>query len=471
MRLYTGLILGIALFSACGVADADKDGFDASIDCNDDNASIHPNATEVCDGVDNNCDGFTDDATADDAPTWYADADGDTYGGDVITLIQCDAPEGFVAEANDCDDLDATTHPEAAEVCDGLDNDCDGLVDGDDDGVDTATYTTFYADTDEDGYGTDLDTVEACSAPSGYVSMGGDCDDEATDINPETVWYADLDDDGYGGTEFVTVQCEQPEKHTADAGDCADLDPAIHPDATEICDSLDNDCDDDIDDADDSVDSTTFSTWYLDYDTDTYGDATVSVEACAAPEGYVGNDEDCDDGAIEVNPDATEVCEDGIDNNCDGSAIECALSATAITDADYTLTGEASGDDLGISNTMLDLNGDGYADIVLGAPDADDSSSDSGTVSVFYGPLSADADTSDADVNWTGEVSYDELGGSVASAGDVNNDGYDDLLVSTTDFDGDAGSYTGRVYLVMGSATAFTGGTITDLGLIRLPSR
>ncbi len=116
--------------------DSDGDGYAVEggdcgpVDCNDNNASVNAGATEVCDGVDNNCDGQIDE---DVKNTYYRDADSDGYGNPSVTTQACTAPSGYVADSTDCDDADAATHPGATEVCnDGIDNDCDGYIDSSD---------------------------------------------------------------------------------------------------------------------------------------------------------------------------------------------------------------------------------------------------------------------------------------------------------------------------------------------------
>ncbi len=99
-------------------------------DCDDTSEGINPGATELCDGIDNNCNDEVDEATAEDAPTWYADADSDGFGTASLTASACEAPDGYIAwsELEDCDDTNANVNPDAQEECDTHDNNCDGEV-------------------------------------------------------------------------------------------------------------------------------------------------------------------------------------------------------------------------------------------------------------------------------------------------------------------------------------------------------
>ena len=457
MRLSLLLALAATLTACNKDPDLDEDGFPASVDCDDEDASIHPDAEEVCDGIDNNCDAITDvDAT--DVVTWYGDSDGDGFGGDAITFDACEAPAGFLADNNDCDDNDATVSPDGLEICDGKDNDCDGLTDSDDDSVDLSTATDWYPDADGDGYGVDADAVQSCSAPdSTYVLEGGDCDDADAALNPNTVWYADLDSDGYGATTFTTVQCEQPDAHTAYPGDCDDFAPDINPDAQEVCDGgIDNDCDSLVDDADDSLDLATRSMWYADTDGDGYGDSEATgAEYCSGPSATAANNEDCDDTLSTVSPAETEVCNDGIDNDCSGDAPECGVTGdNAISGADFSMTGPGSYDYFGRRIAVGDVNGDGTDDFIAGAYYADGTSSSSGAAYVVHGAATGATTYSSADWTAYGSASYDYFGYDV-DLGDFDGDGYDDAIVSAYGAD-DNGSSTGSAYVFYGSASGLS---------------
>ncbi len=164
-------------------------------DCLDDVAEVYPGAPEVCNEVDDDCDGETDEGL--EVPVWYLDGDDDGFGGDDESVTACVAPSSeYTEQDGDCDDEDSAISPDGAEVCDGTDNDCDGLTDDED--PDTP-LSTWYWDEDGDGAGDDTVTTQACAPPSGYVS--------------------------------------------ADSADCDDEDPTSYPGAPELCDGTDNDCD------------------------------------------------------------------------------------------------------------------------------------------------------------------------------------------------------------------------------------
>ena len=169
---YLDLTVGsAALTTVDPTVDADGDGFSISDgDCNELDATIYPTAVETCDGIDNNCSG--DESDAIDQSMWYEDLDNDTYGDPNSSASACNQPSGFVDNSDDCNDGDPAFSPLADELCDGLDNDCNGAVD--DNAIDQSTW---YADTDNDSLGDFTVSTTSCTQPSGYVSSPADCDD------------------------------------------------------------------------------------------------------------------------------------------------------------------------------------------------------------------------------------------------------------------------------------------------------
>ena len=218
--------------------DLDGDGFNRDEDCADQDASRNPDAEEVCDGIDNDCDGQLDNGSV-DLQAFYKDADGDGYGYLGNSVQACLAPEGYVTDPGDCNDSYPEVNPGADEVCDLVDNDCDGDVDGES----AIDRQDWHADTDLDGFGDPSTAIKACDAPSGYVLDDQDCDDSDAFYNPDTIWTVDYDGDGFGDAGYIDFSCEQPPGYVLDDTDCKDYDSNVYPGAVETCDGQDNDCD------------------------------------------------------------------------------------------------------------------------------------------------------------------------------------------------------------------------------------
>ncbi len=315
-----------------GYADADGDGVAACVECNDADATVFPGASELCNGVDDNCDTAIDEDSAIDATKWYADADADTYGDALVMVASCSQPADYVASDDDCDDTEALTYPGADETCNDADDNCDGVVD-EDAAVDALTW---YEDADKDGYGDASVMMMACEEPTDYTDDATDCDPLDANVYPSApehcdgvdedcdgeidesdavdalTWYADVDEDGYGDPLVSQPACSQPAGTMGNDADCDDLSADVNPASAEFCDLVDNNCDGEVDETS-AVDTTTF---YADFDGDSYGDVSVTTDACAQPESYVYDTQDCDDSDADRYPGATEYC-DGYDNDCD----------------------------------------------------------------------------------------------------------------------------------------------------------
>ena len=470
-------------------------------DCDDFDAAANPDVDEECDGIDNDCDDKVDENVT---IVFYYDGDSDGVGAGGGVEACEDAPptdpDGvghYVTEDGDCDDTDPAISPYATEICDGIDNDCQGDEDGDDDkAVDALTW---YVDDDGDGYGVDFAATNAvsCTQPGGYVDNTDDCDDSDADNNPlaeevcgdgedndcdaevdeedatdALTWYGDADGDGFGGRTFSQVSCAQPTSYVTNDDDCNDLNADINPDAQEICDEVDNDCDSLTDDGDVSISYVDADgnavIWYIDVDGDGYGSDRFTLQKCDQPTNYVASDLgslDCNDKDETVNPGEEEVCDDGKDNNCDDSPSPCSLEGDQdIDDADFWIRGNEGkttsdrGDQVGWSLAIGDFNNDGRDDMIVGAIGLDGDNSDDGGAYIFYGPLDDDrmGASSGADVVFVGDEDADNAGYAV-SAVDLDGDGYDDVMISSYGRDLSTIDDAGVVYVLYGSATKFSG--------------
>src|SRR5262245_2836687 len=147
------------------------------------------NGVEICDGKDNDCDAAVDEGVT---SIFYRDQDTDTYGNPTVTTQACSAPAGYVANNADCNDTNSAIRPGAAEICDGVDNNCNGQTD-------ESVTSTFYPDQDLDTYGSATGGVQGCSAPAGYVANNTDCNDSDTRIHPGVAEVCDNRDNNCNG--------------------------------------------------------------------------------------------------------------------------------------------------------------------------------------------------------------------------------------------------------------------------------
>ena len=209
---------GDGLGNECDTDD-DGDGEGDATDCDPLDPEVNHFAVEVCNGKDDNCNGFIDEANAADCIVFYLDVDSDGYGVEEFTQCLCSPVAPYLAtESGDCKPFDPKINPGAAELCNGVDDDCDDEVDealGDLDGDGIADC--LDDDDDGDGVNDDKDNCPMVVNP-GQENADGDAFGDACDD----------DDDGDG---------------VPDDDDCDPLDAAVFAGAKEVCDLKDNDCD------------------------------------------------------------------------------------------------------------------------------------------------------------------------------------------------------------------------------------
>jgi hypothetical protein len=370
------------------VCKADKTGTECS-------AVTGVPASEICDNKDNDCDGLTDEEAICGSTNYYCDADEDGFYSAMVSgscnYFNCVPGDCVVAAGDDCNDGIAVINPQAAEVCDGIDNNCSGLVDENlsrltenqlglcAGNVQTCSMGSWSDESGNYKPGDEIcdnkdnncngKTDEGltqlaenqkglcegnllyCSAgdwlpeDGNYVPADEVCDGDDNDCNglvddgdgecSSKPYYCDGDGDGYQwlnpSGRCDDFNCELPAGCSWDKGtDCSDDDADRNPGATEICNGVDDNCDGNIDE------DLTFTNYYADADKDGFGDPNTRVNKCEAPDGYVTNSDDCDD----TNPDKNTDCGTPLSAKCgtaDGGSFAEVPGGDALCD-----TGEAS---------------------------------------------------------------------------------------------------------------------------------
>ncbi|HBK35192.1 MAG: Regulator of chromosome condensation [Candidatus Uhrbacteria bacterium GW2011_GWE2_40_58] len=357
-----------------GEIDRDGDGISFERDCDDTNPSV---------GI----------------LTWYLDNDHDGFG-NTGGITQCDPIDNYASQTGDCDDGNPSIYPDADEVCDGIDNNCDEVI-----------------------------------------------DDDAID---RTTWYRDADQDTFGNPDRIQYDCDQPEGYVADNTDCDDAQTTTNPDASEVCgDLIDNDCDGETDTDGDYYD------YYRDEDEDGYGDVSTSVNDCQPPSGYVRDATDCDDADPDINPGEEEICNDWIDNNCDEEALECIYEIENSLSDSVKITVNTASVNFGSSLYLAgDLDENGTNDLLIGSTSDDFGGTNAGAVSILYGPH-AESETLIDPIKLYGEQTYGYAGNALATQNDMNGDGVNDFLIGSY---GDSRVMTnaGCAYLMLGPISTST---------------
>ncbi|MFK7992267.1 MAG: MopE-related protein [Sandaracinaceae bacterium] len=315
----------------CNVAE---DGTRAcGVDCDDTRPGVNNTVPEVCNGLDDDFDGMVAEEVL---IAGFIDADFDGQGDSTRPTESCAARPGVAAVGGDCDDTDPAIRDGGPELCDLVDNDCDGTTD------ESPVEVDWFRDLDNDGFGSAASgTLRSCAPQAGHSLLDLDCDDDNNGVNPGQAEQCNgVDDDCFGGANFaigvndfedddgdglVDLACGGPS-----AVDCDDADPRTGAGAAEVCDGRDNDCDERVDEG------ATDAVFYRDADGDGWGSETSgAMVSCSPTAGFVVNGGDCDDAAPDISPDGTETC-DGLDQDCngvvdDGSALtSCGLPNTSV---------------------------------------------------------------------------------------------------------------------------------------------
>ncbi|GMV42618.1 MAG: hypothetical protein AMXMBFR64_43340 [Myxococcales bacterium] len=340
--------------NACDLDD-DGDGSPDTVDCMPLDPSIHPNAPEICNEVDDNCNGKIDEEGSEACSKYYFDGDGDGWG-TAENKCLCNGSGKFTAlNTGDCNDTDTGVNPGQPEICgDGKDQNCNG-TENDDNAV---GCTPYYFDGDGDGFGTS-DTICLCTASGKHTATKtGDCNDGDAGINPGIVevcfngkddncngdqndlnavgctpYYQDADKDGFG-TGTAQCFCEPKGNFTATvAGDCVDGDPAVKPTAKEVCGSGK---DDNCNGTQNEEGALGCTTYYYDGDKDGYGTA-LSKCLCGPVDPYLATQSgDCLDSNGAINPGAKEAC-NSVDDDCSGAPDDAPIATLCGAPANATV--------------------------------------------------------------------------------------------------------------------------------------
>ena len=461
-----------------------------------------------------------EDATRNPDQQWYVDADSDGFGDVSQTVASCDDAliELAAPESTDCNDQDSMVHPMANEICDAIDNNCDGLVDNDDPTLDIYTQVPFYTDVDGDGFGSEEYVGHFCPSYDLASMSNEDCDDEDAFIHPDQIErYDDVDQncDGdtlwhnishidygfshaYSGTQFgrkldswdidgdnVTELVISQSVFSWDQNTDTDDGKVIWVSGSQEADFAD--LSDQIPFWYGEPDDALYAVWAGDMDGDGVADllmgsrnkndyeGAVYVVSSDAQSGLVTEksawswtipNEDYRVGSSLLR--VGDVDSDGLadmvvgashfDNGANNRGGAFLLRGSDIgTISDPTegawIAGTSNGDQFGLVTSRAgDINGDGVLDILVSAIYADEGETASGSVYVFpVTDLMSGTVVPEDMVQFYGEADSDKAGAKLADLGDVNGDGYDDFLIGANDHD-EFYDQDGAVYLLYGQS-------------------
>ena len=438
-----------------GPVDADGDGFTEDEDCDDTRSDIYPGADEVCDGEDNDCDEEIDEGVL---TTWYTDTDGDGFGLDSTGVEACSQPAETSDAAGDCDDDDRTRFPGATEICeDGVVNDCDG---SEQDARQACPYTWPTTTAREDHRFTGTTPYARAGSALAAGDVTGDGIDDILVGSPREERAGGSDNGAAfllaGGTTLTDGPLRTLALSNAVGGDDARLGSAVA-----IAPDLNGDgIDDVLLGAPGSFGGVGFARVHYggpdldltDLDGRFLGDRSRTVGEAVAGVGDV-------DG-------------DGLGDLLIGHPRY--NGGMAESGAVYLILGPAEGGDLAAASTWTsrdmggsffgdavagagDVDGDGRADLLMGAPSGSSLDPYEGVAFLVLGD-SVSADTFDpieSDALFFGADAYDTLGRALAGGFDLDGDGLDDVLLGAPNVDDPVlGGNTGAVYFFSGATAS-----------------
>ncbi|GDX83635.1 hypothetical protein LBMAG42_54460 [Deltaproteobacteria bacterium] len=490
--------------------DQDSDGYSTD-DCDDRDALVNPAAVEDCSTVaDDDCDGDDNDLDAVACVVWYEDADGDSYGAAEACL--CTATTTYaIATGDDCDDDDSAVNPGAGEVCNnGVDDDCDGGAGAcgpssaslssameytGESAADKAGFSVAGGgDTNGDGFddvvvGAHGNSTGGSGSGAAYVILGsaapastslGAAVRYAGETAGDQAGYAvsgvgDVDGDGLddilvgafarnsaAGAVYLVLGSGAPATGSLGTAIRYDGEAALDYAGISVAGAGDANAD--------GFDDVLIGAPYVSNGTDrggaaymVFGSPTPSSMSLAGAVQYT-SDRNSDAGrSVAAGGDVDgDGCDDqlvGADLHDGGGSgaggayliVGGSTAASASLSAAVTYTGEASLDYAGLAVAGAgDVDGDGYADILVGAFGNDDGGAEAGAAYLILGAASPASASLSSAVQYTGENGGDNAGVSLSRAGDVDGDGHGDFLIGADD-NIDAGTAAGAAYLLLGS--------------------
>lgn len=384
--------------------------------------------------------------SADDTDSRGDTDSGNDSGADTDSLATDDDGDGFSENDGDCDDENGEINPDASEIWyDGADENCDGN-DGDQDG-------DGYCNLDYSGIACEEGTGDcADDAASIGVAINGFADWDAVEIHPGAAetWYDGIDQNCAGDNDFDADadgynMAEYGDESGIFGNDCDDTQSTVHPSATEICgNGLDDNCDGSAGTC--ALNGMSLSLANAEWNGATSGDGAGEAVSFAGD----FNNDGYDDALVGARFNSINDDNSGVAYLILGSA----SPADADLDALVQYFGEDEDDNAGYSVSAAgDTNGDGYDDVLIGAYRNGAGGLNGGSAYLILGgstPTSGDLGTADA--QYRGDTNC-YAGQSAANAGDMNDDGFPDMLVGAPGSSLGGKNSSGAAYLVFGGAT------------------